>query len=277
MSTIFLRRMHFGFRIMTINAFFIFVLAFTTYSQQLTQEFISLVERANFIFKGTIVKWDASNIEARYQGKSAIVRIDEVIYAVKAYQGSKNREITVFLADDTALQTSAGSLTFYTVGWYFGNGLGVKEIKNPFRLVNNSKLKDVVVRAQRMIVERYLDLQLKRASVVVEGIVVKTNLDSLPNLNMRSEHNPYLKAAQIDIVKFHKGSLNTNKIIVYYASSTDLAWINSPKLKKNQRGIFLLQKDQASAILNKNKYSVLDFRDVQPTSQLSTINKLLKK
>ncbi len=276
MSNHFLKLVRIVVRDTSIAILVLFVLRIPTYSQSPSEEFISVVEQANFIFKGTVIQWNASNIDAHIYGRSAIVRVDEVIDAVEAYRGSKKREITVLLADSN-FQISSGTITFYTTGWYYGNALGVREIKNSFNTISNPNLKEDIRQARRKIYERYLSWELKSANVVVEGIVIETNLDLLPKSNLRSEHNPDIKAARIRINKIHKGEANAKTVVVYYASSMDIAWSNSPKLKKNQQGIFLLQRDQAFPILNKKEYTILDNRDVQPLSQLTTIKSLLKK
>lgn len=257
---------------------FLFLLNLSGISQTLTPPFLLLIENSNFIFKGTVLQLDASNIDANISEneRSAVVRVDEVIESVEQYAGSAGREITVVLAVNNHPVIGA-QLTFYTVGWFYGGGLGVREVNNKLFNEFNPKLRIHINTARRFIREKHLDSELDLADLVVEGTVINIVEDSIQNKNFRSEHKPAFKIGKIRITKTYKGKSNSNIVSVYFASSLDLAWINSPKLRKNQKAIFLIRRGQAPVFLQKEAYSVLDYRDVQPLTQMSTIKKLINK
>ncbi|MCH8860690.1 MAG: hypothetical protein IH843_06100, partial [Thaumarchaeota archaeon] len=112
--------------------FLILCITQCTPSKNISENGRTVIGQSNFIFSGTIVKMNASNIGVITDVSSAIVLVDEVIDAVSPYDQMKGKEITILLASDQ--NRNAGEKeVFYTMGWYYGKTLGVKEIPNNLR------------------------------------------------------------------------------------------------------------------------------------------------
>lgn len=236
-----------------------------------------VIRQSNFIFAGTIIRMNASNIEIVPDVPTAIVRVDEVLDAMSPYDQMKGKEITVLLA--SAKNKKAGAKqVFYTSGWYYGKTLGVKETPN--NLLVSAKLetvKNMIISERVNIRNDSLGEELKKAVLVVRGAVVEANINVEEKPGLESEHDPEFKKAVIEIKEVLKGRITEKRVEVFYASSEDVIWHNSPKLAKDQEGIFLLQLRQAPDIFKINGYTVLDKRDVLSTGDLSNVRNLLKK
>jgi len=267
------------FRLLAKYSFaLLFIICITqcTPSKDISDDSRSVIGQSNFIFSGTIVKMNASNIDVSTNDPTAIVLVDEVIDAIPPYDQMKGKEITVLLASDRDRKPGEKEV-FYTMGWYYGKTLGVKEIPNNLKEVIVSDHKNRIAEERFNIENDSLSAELKRASVVVLGTIVETDIKDEKVPPFGSEHDPEFRKASIEIKEVLKGDISENLIDVYYASSVDVMWSESPKPMKDQEGIFLLHLDQAPAIFKMQGYTMLDIRDIQPPENLANIQSLLNK
>jgi len=117
---------------------------------------------------------------------------------------------------------------------------------------------------------------LGKAALVISGKVLSTNI---PDTTMRqniSEHDPLIRKAVIQVQQVLKGKKIKGTVAVYYASSDDVRWYQSPKPFVGQVAIFLLHSDNVSKQLNSEVYTILHYLDVQEWEKKSRIQKLLQ-
>lgn len=252
------------------------LIAFCTTTGHSQETLKSIIAKSNFIFSGTIVKMNASNIEIKTVGPTAIVKVDEVIDAVSPFEEEQGKEITVLLSSDRNMKEGSQKI-FYTVGWYYGKTLGVKEVPNSLQTKMQDTLKRAVARQRQQIHIDSLRDELSKADLVIQGTVLEDNIKVETNPNIQSEHDPEFRKAVISVQSVLKGTTKNKQITVYYAESDDVLWYRSPKLEKGQQAIFLLHTKQAPALYHINGYTLLDKRDVQPTNSLNDIKALLKR
>jgi len=236
----------------------------------------SVIARSNFIFYGTIIKMNASNIGLSATNATAIVKVDKIIDAVAPYELMEGKEITVLLASTNDKKENLQQV-FYTTGWYYGKTLGVKEVRNaqPKRLQDD--LQKTIANERVNIHNDSVNVELQKSSLVVIGTVTDVGKEEKETLSMESEHDPRYIKAVIQIKQVLKGKTDNKQIAVFFSGSDDVAWNQSPKLNKGLEAIFLLQLRQAPPFFPVKGFTVLDKRDVQPVSNLSTIRALLKK
>ena len=79
------------------------------------------------------------------------------------------------------------------------------------------------------------------------------------------------------------GKVKGNKVIVRFPSRNDVAWVHSPKFTKNQKGIFCLNRDQATGAPTTkmggqqvNVYTCLGHGDALPLTEEARVRALLK-
>lgn len=118
--------------------------------------------------------------------------------------------------------------------------------------------------------------RLAQAEVVVSGEVLSVAPLAPQQPGIRSEHNPDWWQATVEVQSVEKGNVSTKTISVLFANSRDIAWYRSPKLKKGDRGIWLLHNRDISGKPVPG-LAVTDSLDSQPPSELSRIRSLLQK
>jgi hypothetical protein len=245
-------------------------------SQNLSKEFVSVVGRSNYIFVGTVMLTDSSNVNVHSSRKSAIIRVDDVLDAAVQYSLMADKLVTMFFADSST-HTNGKQSVFYTKVSSVGRTLGLTEVRNSLDKEVQTDLKQRIMKARDLLADDTLRAQLKRSELVVLGSVVNPRSDTSKMYRIQSEHNPEVIGATIEIKRPLKGHVGEKKILVYYASSDDALWYRSAKLSQRMDRIFLLHSTSKMPIFPSSGYAVLDPRDVQSTDQLNKILQLLKK
>jgi hypothetical protein len=128
-------------------------------------------------------------------------------------------------------------------------------------------------RAAQDAAEAELTQRLAQAEIVVSGVVVAVAPFDGPRQGF--EHTPDWQKATIQIDTVEKGKPTTKTIDVLFASSTDIAWYRSPKLKNGDSGVWLLH--------NRDTFgrpvpglTVVHAADHQPITDLAKIRELLR-
>jgi hypothetical protein len=86
------------------------------------------VRESKFIFKGTVRKLEAVTLASAQPTKeTAVVSVDEVLQAPETLRGFKGTQITVLLKKGESFEAGQEWI-FFTVGWLYGESLGVREI-----------------------------------------------------------------------------------------------------------------------------------------------------
>jgi len=122
-----------------------------------------------------------------------------------------------------------------------------------------------------------------------------TALQSLPDRNLRgfhgrsavaktapsaevqrtsSEHDPGWEQATIEVETVEKGKITKKMVTVLFSPSTDVAWVDSPKLKEGDRAVWLLQKlnpDIWGNTVPRLALAVIKPLDRQPITELARI------
>jgi len=117
--------------------------------------------------------------------------------------------------------------------------------------------------------------RVNRAEAIVSGVVIETKRLETQRPAFLSQHNPDWHQAVIQVDTVEKGHITTKDLPVFYAASSDIAWFQSPKLSKGDRGIWLLQ--------NKDPFgkdvpglAVVKPLDRQPIENLTKVRSLLQ-
>ena len=242
-----------------------------------------LIQRSGFIFRGTVQKSGASNVKSLAGSPSTnIVRVDEIMKAPKEFSSLLNRDVTVQMRGDSSLKEGQRA-TFYTTGWLYGDNLAVKEIAViTGQTDNQSNLKSQIAATERLAAEQVLAARIGSAVLVISGKVTSVRpLISQRQSARRSEHDPELWRAEVDIAAVEKGpQANTQEanarrqVTVFFAHSQDERWYFSPKFSPGQTGIFLLHTEEVETI-KRPGYTALNRLDFQPSSEINLVRRLI--
>jgi hypothetical protein len=122
--------------------------------------------------------------------------------------------------------------------------------------------------------ESALAQRLAQADAVVTGVVASVAPATAAPTAL-SQHNPDWQEATIDVESVEKGKVPNKTIQAFFANSNDIAWHSAPKLKKGDRGVFLLHsRDPFGRALP--GLAIVQPADKQPIEEAGKIRSLLK-
>jgi|SRR5262245_5174014 len=235
-----------------------------------------LVERAGLIFSGTVRRLSAAAMPGvPVSDATAVVAVDEVLRAPAVLGALAGSEVTVLLQKPRGTQAGSRAV-FFTTAWLYGQSLAVTEVG---RMSSEGDLRRRIADASARNADRRLQARLDKADLVVSGRVAETR-PVQKRSRVVSEHDPHWWQAVIDVGAIDKGRVQGPRLTVLFASSTDELWIDSPKLRPEQEGVFILQRDQqerGAPVFRVPGYTVLDPLDVLPTDQQDRVRSLIRK
>jgi hypothetical protein len=236
-----------------------------------------LIRRSGFIFRGTVQRSVASNVKSLAASPSTdIVRVDEILKAPSEFSSLVGREVTVQMRSAASLKEGQQAV-FYAIGWLYGDNLAVKEIGVVTGQVDSQNLRSQIAAAERLADEQALNARISSAVLVISGRVVSVRpLISQRESARHSEHDPEYWQADVDVLTVEKGQTANiaRRVAVFFAHSKDERWLLSPKFSPGQTGIFLLHTEELQTI-KRSGYTALNRLDFQPSSETSTVRRLI--
>jgi len=250
----------------------------------------ALASKSSIIFSGTVSQLaGASFADVPKSAQTIVVKVDSVAKKPAAVSLKKGDRVTVEVKDPSAFQEGTHA-TFYTDGWIFGAGVAVKELGHelgtvvaPVRVTNAEKPS---AQGKDELSDQELIERMKASDFVVVGRVMDVRKWNAPKPKSGApsrvtEHDPDWHEAVVEVQSVLKGGkVKGNKVIVRFPNRNDVAWVNSPKFAKNQRGIFCLNRDQSTGASaggqQANVYTCLGHGDALPISEEARVRALLK-
>jgi hypothetical protein len=254
----------------------------------------ALAKQSSIVFSGTVNQLGATSFAGVPQSPNTIVvRVDSVLKKPPAISLKKGDNVTVELKDPSAFQQGTQA-TFYTEGWIFGSGVAVKELGHEFNpgggipASGAGAAESALAQAQKQISDQDLQNRIASSELVVIGRVTDVHRWAIPKSAASryhtSEHSADWHEAVLQIDAVLKGTKpKKGKMVVRFPLSRDVAWVNSPKFEKLQRGIFFLKKDRVSGDptaslggYQVDVYTCLKPGDWLPVSDEARVRSLLK-
>jgi len=234
----------------------------------------SLTRQATFIFKGTVVKLNATTMSAvRASESTAVVRIDEVIDAPGAPPDLAGKEITVQLREPGSIR-AAQQMFFFTKGWLLGNSMAVIEVGRLGGSQSAQQISEAVRATRQKMADEELQGEMVRSEVIVVGRVSSVRPSKAPHIG--SEHDPDWYEAQITVESVVRGNLPARTTMLLFPHSDDVMWKASPKFKEGQQGIWLLHRNQARLSGIEDQFTALKSIDFQTVDQHERVLRLVK-
>jgi len=229
-----------------------------------------LVRQSSFIFQGAIVQLAAASTpEVPVSSNTVVVKVNQVFQAPKAMAALVGREITVLTKNPVGLKPG-DQVVFFAQGWLAGEGIALQEVgRLPGR--GGPDLPKRLAAASQAMADQDLQVRMSSAQLVVAGKI--SRIASRPASDATtgvSEHDPQWQEAILQVSTMLKGDRSLKEVVVLVPGTLDVAWINTPRFKPGQEGIWILQRHPVLA-----GYTALDPLDVQSLSQLARIRRLL--
>jgi hypothetical protein len=240
-------------------------------------EMEKLVQQAPFIFRGTVQKVSETTMPSVISAteSDAVVKIDEILKAPAGLKGFQGKEITVRLLKAGSKKTGDQAV-FFTRGWLYGKGLAVAEVGSQ-DVRETPGFKRSIAEAINKGEDNALAARTQKADLVVEGKV--TAVRQADRARFRSEHDPDWWEATIEVARALKGDPRGRTVTVLYPNSRDEMWIDSPKFKEGEEGIWILQKNQnekGPAKFRVAGYTALGKLDFQEKNQAERVQRVIK-
>jgi hypothetical protein len=234
----------------------------------------ALANLSSFVFRGRIVKTAAANMpQVKANRLTAVVLVEEVYKAGDAIRNVNGMPITVALKQPAA---EGRSYIFFTNVVLYGTSLAARESGRLAATQDRESARKAVDAAFQEKDDRLLGQRIARAQLVVAGKVLRTQAMPRDPRWPVSEHDPKWWTAVVRVDTYAKGSGPT-ELTVVFPSSDDELWSDSPKLKPDQDGIWILQrntKEKVATVYAVQGLTALDPRDFQTRENLDKVRRL---
>lgn len=223
-------------------------------------ELDKLVPGSSVIFKAKILVLHTVTTDEEDVSNAGVVMVTEVIEAPESFQTITGQEVTVRFSDINSVKVGEERM-FFTAPYWIGESLGVTEkgsVMKSDKLYESKEMASYIQQARNKQGDEQLRKMLKEAKLVIVGKVMKV---STPEgyKRMATEHDPEWKEAEIQIEETIKGKTESKTIKILFASSKDVMFMDSPKFKESDEGIFITQAtDPGTAKLLRNENMVLE-------------------
>jgi hypothetical protein len=237
-----------------------------------------LTRRSQYVFQGAIRKLGASTMSlAAPRNRTAVVRVEKVLYAPETFDDFADRDITVELQSARGAKEGQRAV-FFAASWIFGESLALVEVgRMPAR--NVGALEKQIDEAERKIVDDAVRTRLRRAQLVVVARVVSTEEAKERRRIPITEHAPEWWEAVLEVESAEKGRPPDRVVTILFPKSTDEVWIDSPKFERSEEGIWILQRNQKERgwpIMRVPGLTALDPLDFHSKRELPRIRELLE-
>jgi hypothetical protein len=233
-----------------------------------------LADVSSFVFRGRVLKSQATTMPQVEASKlTAVVLVEEVQRAADAIREVNGTQITLILRQPAV---EGRSYIFFSNVVLYGSSLAARESGRLAVGRNSDYTRGIVNAAYDEKEDRALQQRIARAALVVTGKVLRT--EPLPRDPgwPESEHDPQWWTAVLQVDSFAKGQGPTELTIIF-PNSKDELWIDAPKFKPDQEGVWILQrntKEKVPPIYAVRGLTALDPRDFQPKQAWDKVRRL---
>jgi hypothetical protein len=246
------------------------ILTFPLYAQQPSLD--DLVRTAHFIFIGDVVKLGSTTMPSvAPSANTAVVRVQDVLTLEPMFGAFRGRDITVELRDPQRFEKTL----FFTNIAVYGTSLDAIEIAHQSSDGSAEAARSAIRAAEERNLDRAISARMARAEIVASGHVI--DVRGVQKRMPDSEHDPMWAVALVKVDAFLKGE-GPSTLEVLFPASRDEMWIDSPKFKPGDTGVWLLQRNQQEKGFPKMRLAgltALDPLDVQPLAALAHLRELL--
>lgn len=245
-----------------------------------------MIAQSSIIFSGQVTGVAAaSSTVVTPAPNTIVVTVDAVLLKPAAVVLRPGDKVTVVVKNPEKFKPGS-HVRFYTVGWIYGDTLAVQEVGNETLPDGSERALDAST-VMQVKEDAGLKKRIQTADIVLTGRVTDVHPDLVAAPEKKgfvTEHDPLWQNAVLAVESVIKGVTSQKMIVVRFPASIDVAWADTPKFKKDQEGIFLLQIDRISgksrAVLEGKEvdtYVAQTAKDVLPTKEKQHVRRLLKQ
>jgi hypothetical protein len=244
------------------------------------RELSRLHEQSQFVFRGRVAKFGASNVRhIASTPETATVMVEEVLRGNDFLHTLVGKEITVVLGGsntDTRTAEPGGVRVFFANGLVFGDNVAVRTEGS---IEPTAKAIAQIEEVGKLAAAKPLEERIASADAVVNGRVVGLRAAEKQTAP-KSEHDPDWWIANVLVLSTIHGRKIENEIEVLFANSTDIAWYKAPKLHSGQSGLLLLHKlnaAQSPPAVARRIFQVIEPLDFLPIERVEDVKLALQR
>ena len=238
-----------------------------------TAELSRLVDEAGFIFLGRILHAQTSDERlGAMQDKAVVARIERVLHGTDVLRGLAGTDAFV-ISERRSELAEQRSFIFLTRCVALGDHVVLRELG---RVETSPESDREVLDLIRQMSEKPLRERIAGADLIITGRVERAAPVD-PDAPPKSEHDPMRWIARVAVLSVLKGGKADKEVEVLFASSTDIAWYRSPKLREGETAVMLLRhvkaKDAPRSIA-RALYQATNPLDVLPLERQDDVRRL---
>ncbi len=195
------------------------------------------------------------------------VRVDQGFRVAPVLGDLNGTLITVLLTSVDELKVGDQAI-FLTSSWIHGKSIATRELAH---LDATPTIEKTVTDAIALLPELQLQERIAGAELVVLG-EVESITPMVGTQEPVSRHSPQWMVANIRVESVKKGTLDADHLRLVFPSSRDHMWVQAPKFKEGQQGIFFLHRGETPAA-PRDAFTALERMDYQPREMLPNIEK----
>lgn len=259
---------------------------------QAQQPLEEAVKKADIIFTGEVIQTGATSMRGVPKTDLIIeMVVADVLEKPPAIQLAPGDHVTVLTRDVSPFKVGRKA-TVYANGWILGEHLAVREVAHVLlhegaETLGADEDRSTLERIRVEVADRDLLERAEAADLIVVGKVVAVNMGTLESASpdaRTTEHDPEWTDATIEIQSSIKGSPDSERVVVRFPASQDVAWYKAPKFSVGQEGTFLLNRAQISTgpglvmeNIEPGTFTALQQEAVLPRDQAERIRRLLQE
>jgi hypothetical protein len=236
-----------------------------------------LLNDANFVFVGTVMKTNASNLSL-VQGspKTALVRVETVLHGTPLLRSTPGQMVTVRAEQANRYHLGQRSTFFLHVDTFGENLSGLQLGAFPFspgEEISHGRMVESALKAQD---DRDLKHRMLTAEQVVSGRIVSIHPAGIKE--DLTEHAAHWQQADIEVATVIKGQPSTRTVSFFFPASSDRVWREVPRFALGEEGVWILSakpKDgsrKAEMIPGLTALHPKDFQRVDQRERLQRLN-----
>lgn len=247
------------------------------------------LQQSDIVFTGTVVQAGASALKTLPPSPNTVlVTVNEILERPKSVGLAPGDTVTVQVRDAAPFRTGVQA-TFYTQGWIFAESIAVREVGHEMVAAAAAPKvqQESVLQLRQQAQEEQLRARIAAADRVLVGRVVSTQPATMAAFQAVrppiTEHDPDWQEAVIAVEATLKGEL-TERVVVRFPRSMDVAWYGAPRFSEGQEGTFILQVDEVTGTPRAmlagapvTSFTALDQLDVLSKADSARVRALLRR
>jgi hypothetical protein len=234
-----------------------------------------LLQRSGISFVGTVQQLGAATMnDLPIDDHTAVVMVDQVLHAPRAFASLAGTPVTVQLAEGPT-PTVGDQYAFFANALAYGQSVALSEVgRVPAPEIAPHLGLGTAPTGEQPIADLAASIEADRlgqhaagADAVVVGTVTGLARAGQP---VSSEHDADWWVATIEVHHVEHGDVPQGSVNVAYANSLDVRWHDSPKPKAGQSGLWMLHRSEGP-VAEFAPFYLPHPDDFQPTQTLDTI------